>query len=84
MRRPSLALTIALAATACGATHDSLRARAALELACDEATLETEVIDGSIGNGRTVEVRGCGRSARYTQMCDASAGELIRNCAWTR
>ena len=92
----SMWLALGTGVTACGGLSDSLRARAAADMSCDESRLEGENL-----GPRSVRVTGCGKSAIYAckqaapgpeprevQVSEAEARQGNNAgagpCAWTR
>ena len=62
------------------ATQAQLLRRAAFDLECPEAEIETVQIDD-----RTVGVKACGKRATYLETCESGAnkhGTYRRNCTW--
>ena len=64
--------------TACGASRDQLRTRAAFDLDCPEASVEVIPLDRS-----TYGVRGCGQKATYVEVCNGQPGYAGTRCTWT-
>lgn len=79
-RRRALVLLLVCAA-GCGAGIESAEVRAASDLQCPKEHLVTRVLVDKLYTGRTIEVRGCGRTLTYVQICES---ESLVSCAWTR
>jgi hypothetical protein len=73
----SLALFVLVMLSACGATDDQLRARAAFDLDCPGDHLTLVQIDD-----RTQGVKGCGQKATYVESCGAHSGYGKTDCTW--
>jgi hypothetical protein len=67
----STLIFLGLSASACGASNDALRARAAFDLNCSEDKLA--IVELST---MTHGVTGCGRRAAYVQRCGGGV------CTW--
>lgn len=71
-------LLVTLSACAHGPSVEQLRARAAFDLQCEQASLEVVPIDD-----RTRGVRGCGQQATYVEQCKPCAnGYQGCECTW--
>jgi hypothetical protein len=67
----STLVVLGLSASACSASQESLRARAAYDLSCPASSISTAQFDQT-----TPGASGCGRHATYIEFCG-----LLR-CTW--
>jgi hypothetical protein len=77
--RPSLLAfaSLSLLVTACGATQDQLRARAAFDFKCPASQIQLTEIDS-----RTTGVDACGKRATYVESCSGPKGAMTTECTW--
>ncbi len=77
MNKFALLGLFALTLTACAASDEQLRARAAFDLQCKQGAIRIVEIDD-----RTRGVTGCGQRATYVESCNGSVGSLAGDCTW--